>query len=99
MAEIKVTPAEVLKKSEELKNLNQQFKSKADEMSGMEQNLASMWEGDAQKAFRDSFNKDKIQWSNFNTLINQYCLTLDNIAREYMAKEQMNVEIARGRNY
>lgn len=99
MAEIRVTSAELRRKAEELRNLNSQFKSKVEELTNCELSLASMWEGDAKTAFHNSFNNDKIQWNNFHTLIEQYIVTLMNIAAEYDNKEAMNANIASSRNY
>ena len=99
MAQIRVTSAELRRKADELKNLSNQFKTKVGDLTTCEQNLASMWEGDAKTAFHAAFNRDKIQWNNFHTLIQQYIVTLQNIAAEYDRKEAMNASIASRRNY
>lgn len=99
MAEIRVTPAEVRRKAEELRGLNNQFHSKVDELIGCEQNLTRMWEGDAKEAFNTAFNNDRIHWDNFRLLIENYATALDNIATEYENKEALNVSIASERNY
>lgn len=99
MAEIRVTSAELRRKAEELKNLNSQFKTKVGDLTTCEESLASMWEGDAKTAFHAAFNKDKIQWNNFHTLIEQYIVTLNRIAEEYDRKEAMNANIASARKY
>ena len=99
MAEIRVTSAELRRKAEELRNLNSQFKAKVGDLTNCEQSLASMWEGDAKTAFHTAFNNDRIQWNNFHTLIEQYIVTLMNIATEYDNKEAMNASIASSRKY
>lgn len=99
MAEIRVTTAELRRKAEELRNLNNQFKAKVGEITNCELSLTSMWEGDAKTAFHISFNNDKIQWDNFYNLIEQYIVTLMNIATEYDNKEAINANIASSRNY
>ena len=99
MAQIKVTSAELRRKAETLKSLNSQFKAKVGDLTNCEQSLASMWEGDAKNAFHKAFNNDRIQWNNFHTLIEQYIVTLNNIATEYDNKEAINTNIASGRNY
>lgn len=99
MAEIKVTPAVVRSKAEELKGLNGQMKSKVEELTSSEQLLVSMWEGEAKTAFHTAFNNDKSQWETFYNLIEQYVVTLTNIAIEYENKEKMNAEIATSRSY
>lgn len=99
MAEIRVTSAELRRKADELKNLNSQFKAKVEDLTNCEGSLASMWEGDAKNAFHTAFNNDKIQWNNFHTLIEQYIVTLNNIAAEYDNKEALNANIASQRKY
>ena len=99
MAEIRVTSAELRRKADELKNLNNQFKSKVGDLKSYEQSLTSMWEGDAKTAFHNAFNKDQIQWNNFYNLIEQYIITLRNIATEYDNKESLNANIASSRSY
>lgn len=99
MAEIKVSAAQLKAKAGELKNLNNQFKAKVQELVGSEQNLASMWEGDAKVAFNTAFNNDKTQMDNFYNLMEQYIITLENIAVEYENKEMANTQIASTRSY
>ena len=99
MAEIRVTSAELRRKADELKNLNSQFRAKVEDLTNCEGSLASMWEGDAKNAFHTAFNNDKIQWNNFHTLIEQYIVTLNNIAAEYDNKEAINTNIASSRKY
>ena len=99
MAEIRVTTAELRRKAEELKGMNSQFKAKVEDLTNCEQSLASMWEGEAKTAFHTAFNNDKIQWNNFHTLVEQYIVTLMNIATEYDNKEAINTSLASGRNY
>lgn len=99
MGEIRVTSAELRRKAEELRSLNSQFKAKVGDLTNCEKSLASMWEGDAKTAFHTAFNNDSIQWNNFHTLIEQYIVTLMNIATEYDNKESINTNIASSRNY
>ena len=99
MAEIRVTSAQLRGKADELKNLNSQFRSKVEELVNYEGSLSSMWEGDAKNAFHTAFNNDKVQWNNFHTLIEQYIVTLNNIAAEYDQREAQNAQIAAQRRY
>lgn len=99
MAEIKVTPSEVRRKAEELRELNQQFKAKVENLVAAEQNLSSQWEGEANRTFHDAFNRDKGQWDSFYNHIQQYAQALEQIAAEYEKKEAMNAEIAGRRSY
>ena len=50
MAEIKVTPQQLKDKATDLESYNRKFRAEVEKMVGYEQQLASMWEDDAQKA-------------------------------------------------
>ena len=59
MAESKVRSGELKRKAEELAMLNSKYRQEVEKMVQHEIDLAGMWEGDAQKAFRQAFNTDK----------------------------------------
>lgn len=99
MALIQVTAKELRAKAAELRGLNGQFKSQVGSLESQEQVLASMWEGDAKNAFHTAFNNDKTQMDNFHNLIEQYCVTLENIATKYEIAEAQNTETAATRTY
>ena len=99
MAEIKVTSSEMRAKAEELRNLNSQFKTAITDLETLEGNLATMWEGSAQTAFRNAINSDKIQMNNFYNAIEVYAQRLDEAANAYAQAENANIEIANTRNY
>ena len=99
MALMRVTAAQLRAKAEELANLNNTLKSNVTELEGCEQNLASMWEGQAKDAFHQAFSNDKIQMTNFSTLIEKYVYTLQNIAAKYEQAESINTETASTRKY
>lgn len=99
MAEILVTASSVKSKAEELKNQNEQFKARVGDLENQEANLNSMWEGEANEAFHNAFQKDKAQMDNFYNLINQYIQTLLNIAAEYERAEAMNTNTGNTRTY
>jgi WXG100 family type VII secretion target len=99
MAEIRVTSSELRTKAEELRRDNGQFKTLVGNLESSEQELASMWEGDAKEAFHNAFQNDKIQMDNFYNLIEQYCVTLENIATKYDQAEAANQATAVQRSY
>ena len=99
MALIRVTAAQLKAKADELTNLNSTLKANVSELESCEQNLASMWEGQAKDAFHQSFNNDKIQMGNFSMLIEKYVATLLTIAAKYEQAESINTETAATRNY
>ena len=92
MALISVTAAQLKAKADELTNLNSSFKSNV-------QDLAGMWEGQAKEAFHTAFNNDKVQMTNFSTLIEKYVNTLITIAAKYEQAESVNADTASTRNY
>lgn len=99
MAEILVTSATVRSKAQELQNLNEQFKAKVSELENQEANLNNMWQGQANDAFHNAFQRDKTQMTNFANLIMQYVSTLLNIASEYEKAETMNTSTGNMRTY
>ena len=99
MALISVTAAQLKAKADELTNLNGNFKSNVQDLEATEQNLAGMWEGQARDAFDRQFNNDKIQMTNFSTLIEKYVNTLISIAAKYEQAESVNTDTAATRNY
>ena len=99
MAEILVTSSQVRKTAEELQTLNGQFQARVTDLENQEANLSSMWEGEANTAFHNAFQKDKGQMDNFYNLISQYIQTLLNIAAEYEKAETMNTNTGNTRTY
>lgn len=97
MAEIRVTPSELRSKADELERLNGQFKQEVTSMTGYEQDLAGMWEGEAQKAFRKAFSDDKQKMDLFAQNIERYVQALRADAQKYEEAEQKNVSIATAR--
>lgn len=99
MAAFQVTSGELKAKSNELRELNVQFKTQVENLKTQEGTLVSMWEGEARNAFDTAFKNDSTQMENFYNLIEQYCAALDNIAGKYDMAESQNVSIAQARNY
>lgn len=94
MAEIKVTPRELRNKATDLENLNRKFRAEVEKMVGYEAQLASMWEGDAQKAFRKAFNDDKLKMERFALNIDKYVMALREDAQKYEEAENKATDIA-----
>ena len=74
MAEIKVTPQQLKEKANDLESYNRKFRSEVEKMVGYEEQLAGMWEGEAQKAFRKVFNDDRLKMEQFALNIDKYGL-------------------------
>ena len=99
MGLIRVTATELKARAEELTSLNQTLKTNISDLEACEQNLSTMWEGQAKDAFHNAFTNDKIQMTNFCTLIEKYVATLLSIAAKYERAEAVNTTTASERNY
>ena len=82
-------------KADELQQMNQQLTKALEELSNQEQTLASQWEGDAQQAFRTSFQQDMQKFQEFIKGISAYATALNTIAKEYDNAEDKNVQVAK----
>ena len=92
---ILVSTNELRNKAETLQQQNQQLSKALEALSTQEQTLSGQWEGDAQQAFRSSFQKDMQKFQEFVKGINEYVLALENICKTYDTAESTNVDIAR----
>lgn len=99
MSEIQVTSATLRSKSEELNQLNEQFKQAVSTLTEEEGTLRSQYEGEASDAFHAAFTKDITQMNNFYNAIAQYVQKLIQIADAYEKAEQANVATANTRKY
>lgn len=99
MSLIRVSVTTLKSQAEELTNLNTSLKTNVSELETTEQNLVSMWDGEAKDAFHTAFSKDKIQMTNFSTLIEKYVATLLTIAAKYEQAEATNLSTASTRTY
>lgn len=94
MSSFRVSSQELRSKASQLEQLNAQFKSSVEALSSSEASLATMWEGEAQKAFRKAFSDDKGQFDKFSAGIAQYIQALLNAAQQYETAEAKNVSTA-----
>lgn len=99
MGLITVTASQLRKAAGEMRSLNGQFKSQVGNLEAQEGTLASQWEGEAKDAFHKVFLEDKEKWQKFYDLIEQYCMTLEEIAKKYEEAERANAETARDRKF
>jgi len=99
MSFYQVTSGELRNKAEEIKNLNSRFKNEVESLRSSEQNLKTMWEGEANDAFHSAFTKDSASMDMFADVVEQYAAALMVIADRYEAAERKNAEIARNRTY
>lgn len=99
MSDILVNAAQLKAKAEELSAQNTQLKAQIDLLNETEMSLNAMWEGDANVAFHNAFQRDRIQMTNFYNAIQQYVQVLQNTAVRYSQTELNNAEIASARKY
>ena len=96
---ITVTTTTLTKKKGDLKSYNDKFKKQVSALREQEKALNSMWDGEANKAFHDAFEKDATQMDNFYNAIEKYVTNLDEIIKAYETAEKANVSTATKRKY
>ena len=94
MGLITVTASQLRKAAGEMRSLNGQFKSQVGNLEAQEGTLASQWEGEAKDAFHKVFLEDKEKWQKFYVMIEEYCMTLEQIADKYEKAEGANTQTA-----
>lgn len=77
----------------QLTNYNSQFQSKVNELCNAQRTLDRMWDGDANTAFNNNFNKDKRQFDAFHSAIAEYIAKLKTIKENYENAETNNKQI------
>ncbi len=93
MAEIRVTPQQLREKADALELLNRRFRAEMGKMAGYEQELSTMWEGDAQAAFRSAFHSDAAKMDGFARNIDRYVAALRESAQRYERAERTAASI------
>lgn len=77
----------------QLTNLNSQYQTKVNDLCNEQRRLDGMWDGDANTAFNNNFNKDKRQFDEFHTAIKEYIDKLKTIKDNYENAETQNKKI------
>ena len=99
MAQTIVNSSTLKSKAQALKNLNNNLKTQITNLTTQESSLNGMWDGDANTAFHNAFQKDVTQMNNFYNAIEKYVTVLLEIANQYDNAEQSNQNIASTRKY
>lgn len=89
-----VTAAALRRLAQELRELNSQYKTKVETLASLEQELRSMWEGEANLAFQRAFANDKVNLDNFYAVIERYIQALEAAAAEYEKAEAQAAQTA-----
>ena len=90
MAEFKVTSSQLISKANELKQLNNQFKTAVSDMTSTESSLMGMWDGDSKEAFHKAYTSDKNQMDVFYQTIEKYCEALERNIESKSRKAEIN---------
>ena len=99
MAKFQVTASELKAAITDLTEKNKAFKNKVSELEQAQQALRAQWQGDANTAFNNAFEKDKEKWTTFSLMIEQYILALQTILTTYEKAEVTNTSTATTRSY
>ena len=95
MAEIYVQSSSALQQIiEQLRNLNNEFRIRADDIRTEQNTLTTKWEGDASEAFQENFRKEEPNFATFMEAIEEYIQGLMEILSQYEATEEKNKVIA-----
>lgn len=78
---------------------NNQFRARVSDLMNCAQELASMWQGEANNRFNTALNTDQERWHEFAALIDQYNEALQQIIQVYNNAEESNVSTASTRAY
>ena len=97
MSQLKVTSAKLREVKGKLDSHNRKLESQITTLKQVQHRLTKMWDGDANTAFDNVFNKDIQQFATFRNLIRDYGTVLERAAQTYDDKERKNVEIASNR--
>ena len=99
MAQITVTTTELSRKMDELQNSNNQLNQQIEQLKGQENNLCSLWEGEARDKFDQEFKNDVQQMMDFHKAIGDYVAKLGTIINAYNDAERRNLEVASNRTF
>ena len=94
MSFIEVTSEELKNKALELQGLNSRYQAEIESISNCQNNLNSMWEGEAKEAFNQAFMKNRVTLDSFKMAIDSYIQVLNAIAVRYEETEKRNIAMA-----
>lgn len=94
MSFIQVTAQELRNRASELQGLNSRLKVEIENLVNCQNNLNTMWEGEAKDAFNQTFIRNRGTMDNFKNAIDQYIEALIVVSQRYEEAENRNVSIA-----
>lgn len=98
MAQFGLTSSDITAAINSLTNDNNEFRTRVNELITAQQQLSTMWTGDANAAFTTAFNADNEKWQAFAQLVDAYVATLNNILKIYVQAEAENAATAAKRS-
>lgn len=99
MSRFSVTAAELVNVVRTLSEDNNQFRARVNDLMNCAQELASMWQGEANGRFNNALSTDQERWIEFAALIDQYNEALSTIIQIYANAEEGNTSTAATRTY
>lgn len=96
MAEFSIKPAELAAKAGDLRSLNDQLRAKCAEYAEKGNALSSSFEGDTASAFYKEVGLNSGKMSEFISLVENYCKTMEEDAATYMKADSDAANILNG---
>lgn len=93
MADIQITPNNVLKKVDELEAALAKIKVKIEELEKTELDKNARWEGKASDAFHALFVQNKEKLERYYVEIQKYIQVLRDVANKYIKAENQNIDL------
>lgn len=99
MSKFSVTASELNNTVSTLVEDNNQFRARVNDLMTCANELATMWQGEANTRFNNALNSDQERWTEFANLIDQYAEALRQILQTYATAEEQNTSTASTRTY
>ena len=90
---IKVTPEKLISTADEFNTANTQVRNLTQRMVQTVDSLKNVWEGEAATAYNTKFHQLDNDIELLHNMINEHVTDLKEMARQYQAAEQANIEI------
>lgn len=99
MSKFSVTASELNSAISTLNEDNNQFRARVNDLMTCANELATMWQGEANDKFNTALMNDREKWDEFASLIDQYVEALQFIVQTYSTAEENNTSTATTRIY
>lgn len=96
MARIKLTPEELAEKASSLRNTAQRNEDVINKLDGIISGLVADWEGDAQRAFEESYRTKRATFQSFTSDMSIFANFLVKFSSTMGNEEEVRTNIARG---